>query len=592
MKGWKEIYFNDFIKLNRGFDLTNSQLIEGEFPVVNSTEIKFYHKSYKVNGPGVITGRSGSLGTVQYVEDKYWPHNTTLYVKDFKGNHPKFVYYFLQMMHLENFNSGAGVPTLNQNHLHKQKIIVPIPETQQRIASILSAYDDLIEVNNQRIKTLEQTARELYKEWFVRMRFPGYKEVKFKKGIPEGWITEKFEKHIKIVRGKSYTSQEIDDNIGEYPFINLKNMNRGGGFRLDGTKYFTGKFKKEQIVTPGDIVMAVTDMTQDRLIVGRVARVPLTEHKEYLISLDIAKIIPVELPSEFLYSTLRFNYYGESLAELANGTNVLHLSPDLLKKYPLLIPPMSLTQLFSKKVNSIYDLMDLLAIQNTQLRQIRDRLLPRLISGKLQVKAEKQEAKIVPLQNNNIQTEENNKAKAYFKRRVLAAYIIDHLKDENTFGHVKLMKLMYLCEHLAKIETVSNYHRDAAGPYDNQMIRSIDSQLKKAKWFECVKENQKYTYRALEKKDEYKSWFINYYAEYEIGIMSLLNIFGKQKTIEAEKVATLYEAYRFLNEKKTTFTDMDILNEVLNNWHESKQRISENEWQNCLNWMREKKWIN
>lgn len=308
-----------------------------------------------------------------------------------------FLYYLLRSItpyiQLIGDGKGSGKPIINKTEFSRVKVTVPDITIQKIVAPILSAYDDLIEVNNQRIKLLEQTARELYKEWFVRMRFPGYKQTKFKKGIPEGWVTEKFEKHIKIVRGKSYTSQEIDDNKGEYPFINLKNMNRGGGFRLDGTKFFTGKFKKEQIVTPGDIVMAVTDMTQDRLIVGRVARVPLTEHKEYVISLDIAKIISLELPPEFLYSTLRFNYYGESLAELANGTNVLHLSPDLLKKYSLLIPPNELTESFAEKVKPIYDLMDVLAIQNNQSREIRDRLLPRLISGKLEVK-EKQMATV------------------------------------------------------------------------------------------------------------------------------------------------------------------------------------------------------
>lgn len=308
-----------------------------------------------------------------------------------KGIDKRYLFFLLKSELFKGYIINTAQGAANQASITLKSILnfkvqLPPLSTQQRIASILSAYDDLIEVNNQRIKLLEQTARELYKEWFVRMRFPGYQQAKFKKGIPDGWVTEKFEKHIKVVRGKSYTSQEIDDNNGEYPFINLKNMNRGGGFRLDGIKYFTGKFKKEQIVIPGDIVMAVTDMTQDRLIVGRVARVPLTEHKEYVISLDIAKIISIELPPEFLYSTLRFNYYGESLAELANGTNVLHLSPDLLKKYSLLIPPQSLTESFSEKVKPIYDLMDVLAIQNNQCRQIRDRLLPRLISGKLQVK--------------------------------------------------------------------------------------------------------------------------------------------------------------------------------------------------------------
>ena len=136
MSKWEEVFFNDFIKLNRGFDLPNDEIQEGIFPVIASTTVKAYHINYKVSGEGVITGRSGSLGKVQYVKDKYWPLNTALYVKDFKGNIPKFVFYFLMEMHLENFDSGAGVPTLNQNHLHKLKINLPPLQTQQKIANI------------------------------------------------------------------------------------------------------------------------------------------------------------------------------------------------------------------------------------------------------------------------------------------------------------------------------------------------------------------------------------------------------------------------------------------------------------------------
>ncbi len=184
---WKECNFNDFAKLKRGYDLPNQNIIEGDYPVVASTSIKAFHKHFKSKAPGVVTGRSGSLGTVQYLAVDFFPLNTTLYVKDFKGNHPKFVYYFLQMMHLENFNSGAGVPTLNQNHLHKLKIKIPLIETQKKIAAVLSAYDDLIENNKRRIALLEKMAEEIYREWFVRMRFPGYKETKFEKGVPVGW---------------------------------------------------------------------------------------------------------------------------------------------------------------------------------------------------------------------------------------------------------------------------------------------------------------------------------------------------------------------------------------------------------------------
>lgn len=401
---WREYRIGELVDLSQGQVInaqTNHLVVSEGIPLLRITDMLNGTKTVFIDAEKVaqknvakpddiIYTRTGQVGLV-FKNQFGVVHNNSFKVipKDERLDR-QFLYWFLKTNaiyeYVNGVASGSAQPDLPHGSFKSITINLPPLPTQQRIASILSAYDDLIEVNNQRIKLLEQTARELYKEWFVRMRFPGYKQAKFKKGIPEGWVTEKFEKHIKIVRGKSYTSQEIDDNTGEYPFINLKNMNRGGGFRLDGTKYFTGKFKKEQIVKPGDIVMAVTDMTQDRLIVGRVARVPLTEHKEYVISLDISKIIPLELPPEFLYSTLRFNYYGESLAELANGTNVLHLSPDLLKKYSLLIPPQTLTESFSEKVKPIYDLMDVLAIQNNHCRQIRDRLLPRLISGKLQVK--------------------------------------------------------------------------------------------------------------------------------------------------------------------------------------------------------------
>jgi type I restriction enzyme S subunit len=303
----------------------------------------------------------------------------------------EYLYYYLllQRDYLETISSGATFPELSGGTLKKLKIQLPTLPKQQRVALIIKTYDDLIEVNNERIKLLEVTARELYKEWFVRMRFPDYKKAKFEKGIPKTWTIENLKEHITIVRGKSYTSEEIDDNNGDHAFINLKNMKRNGGFRLDGTKFFSGKFKKEQIVRPGDIVMAVTDMTQDRLIVGRVARVPLTEHKEYVISLDIVKIVSTKLPIDFIYSTLRFNYYGEHIAQFANGTNVLHLNPELLRKESILIPDEDLIKSFVQTVKPMFELIDVLAIEIEHLRQIRDRLLPRLISGKLEVKESK-----------------------------------------------------------------------------------------------------------------------------------------------------------------------------------------------------------
>ena len=366
---FKEKYFNNFIKLNRGFDLPNDKIIEGEYPVVASTEIKAYHKSFKVKAPGVVTGRSGSLGTVQYVSTNYWPLNTALYVKDFKGNDPKFVYYFLQTMHLENFNAGAGVPSLNQNHLHKQKIIVPDDVNhQRRIASILSAYDDLIEVNNQRIKLLEETARELYKEWFVRMRFPGHKEAKFVKGVPEGWKISTIADEVNIKMGQSPKS-EFYNEVGEgLPFHQGVGTY---GLRFPEHKIFcsvTGR-----IAEKGDILFSVRapvgrlNIADKKLIIGR--GLSAMKHKKGLNS--------------YLYYLLQNEFSSEDL--IGNGSIFNSVGKDELKGFKI-FDVGSLAKKFNDWVKPIDEQLLVLIQQNTQLRQIRDRLLPRLISGKLEVK--------------------------------------------------------------------------------------------------------------------------------------------------------------------------------------------------------------
>ena len=192
MNNLNKIKFKDFITLQRGFDLPKKDMIEGSVPVIGSTSIIGYHNQFKISPPGVITGRSGSLGIIQYITKNYWPQNTSLWTKDFKGNLPRYVYYFLQTLDLKNFNSGAGVPTLNRNHLDTLEIQVHNYQDQEKIAAILSAYDDLIENNTRRIKILEEMAQALYREWFVEFRFPGHEDVEMVddgcgRMILEGW---------------------------------------------------------------------------------------------------------------------------------------------------------------------------------------------------------------------------------------------------------------------------------------------------------------------------------------------------------------------------------------------------------------------
>jgi type I restriction enzyme, S subunit len=361
MEDWKEKYFNDFIKLNRGFDLPNSKLISGQYPVVTSTEIKSFHKEFKVEGPGVVTGRSGSLGTVQYIEGNYWPHNTTLYVKDFKGNHRKFVYFFLQTMHLENFNAGAGVPSLNQNHLHKQKIIIPHYRIQKQIAEILSTYDELIEINQQRIKLLEEVGRELYKEWFVRMRFPGYEEAKFVKGKPKGFgDIIYFKDFVKLNRGFDLPEEKIKE--GQYPVVASTSI-----------KAYHNQFKvKAPIITTGRS--------------GSLGTVLFVNEDGWPLNTSLyVKDFKGNEPL-YVYYTLK----AIDFESFNSGAGVPTLNQNHLHKLKMWIAGKELQKMFKEFTEPFFNQVEILNQQNTQLRQIRDRLLPRLISGKLEVKEVKE----------------------------------------------------------------------------------------------------------------------------------------------------------------------------------------------------------
>ncbi|MBC1268531.1 restriction endonuclease subunit S, partial [Trichormus variabilis FSR] len=124
-ESWERKRFDEFCLLQRGYDLPDTQVIPGQYPVIASTSIKTYHNQFKVNPPVITTGRSGSLGIILFINSQAWPLNTTLFVKNFYGNSPYLIYYTLKFLKLENFNSGAGVPTLNRNHLGGLYMSVP-----------------------------------------------------------------------------------------------------------------------------------------------------------------------------------------------------------------------------------------------------------------------------------------------------------------------------------------------------------------------------------------------------------------------------------------------------------------------------------
>jgi len=172
---WEVKRIGEFAPLQRGFDLPTDKIIKGNYPVVYSNGILNYHHEYKVKGPGVVTGRSGTIGKVTYVESDYWPHNTSLWVTDFKNNDPRYVFHLYKYLDLSKFASGSGVPTLNRNDVHSYKIAVPPIHEQQRIVSVLSLWDTAIAKQTSLIEKLTLRKRGLMQQLLTgKKRLKGF----------------------------------------------------------------------------------------------------------------------------------------------------------------------------------------------------------------------------------------------------------------------------------------------------------------------------------------------------------------------------------------------------------------------------------
>ena len=152
---WEVKRVDQFAPLQRGFDLPMSQIQRGDHPVVYSNGVQNRHAKFLVKAPGIVTGRSGTIGNVHFIEEDFWPHNTALWVTDFKSNDPKFVFYFLTSIGLERFGTGSGVPTLNRNDVHEFRVSVPpSPDEQTAIAEVLPDMDaELAALEQRREKT-------------------------------------------------------------------------------------------------------------------------------------------------------------------------------------------------------------------------------------------------------------------------------------------------------------------------------------------------------------------------------------------------------------------------------------------------------
>lgn len=204
-EGWVKARLGSVAELQRGFDLPSSQRVNGRVPIVSSGGVSGYHSEAKSRAPGVVTGRYGSIGDVFYLEEDFWPLNTSLWVKDFHGNHEKFIYYLLSNFDFKKFSDKTGVPGVNRNDLHAVKVWLPPLSEQKKIAQILSTWDKAITITEQLLVKSQQQKKALMQQLLT-----GKKRLLDKNGVKfsEKWEWLRASELFKTVSRKNNSKTE------------------------------------------------------------------------------------------------------------------------------------------------------------------------------------------------------------------------------------------------------------------------------------------------------------------------------------------------------------------------------------------------
>ncbi|MBS0552951.1 MAG: restriction endonuclease subunit S [Proteobacteria bacterium] len=361
--------------LKRGHDLPEHARQEGEVPVVSSSGITGFHNEAKAKAPGVVTGRYGTLGEVFYVAEDYWPLNTALYVVDFKGNDPQFSAYLLKNALKDYQSDKAAVPGVDRNVLHEIEVIAPDLATQYRVRNLLAAYDDLIENNRRRMGLLEESARLLYHEWFVHLRFPGHEHTRIVDGVPKGWERVPTPDAIEI-NPRTRLSDDEEHWYVEMAALLTDSMVIDGAVMRDGRS--GSKFRN------GDTLFArITPCLENGKtgFVNFMAPGESGRGSTEFIVLRSNRVTP-----EFVYCLARtYDFREHAIKSMVGSSGRQRVQESCFDKYMVLVPPSDLLRLFSESSVPIFDQIKNLHAQNRKLRAARDLLLPRLMSGEITV---------------------------------------------------------------------------------------------------------------------------------------------------------------------------------------------------------------
>lgn len=326
-----------------------------------------------------------------------------------KGFDVEFFYYLLKdrTEYIKSFASGSTFQEVSGSVVKNLSFLIPDIKEQKNISNILSKIDQKIEINQKINETLDDILKTLFKSWFVDFNTvkdkadgkstgltkdisdlfaDSLKESKLGK-IPKDYSLDKLGDHIEITKGKSYKSNELHNS--KVALVTLKSFLRNGGYREDGLKEYIGEFKEEQVVKEGDLIVAFTDVTQSADVIGKPAIIiDNPKYSKLVISLDVGVVRTKKnspISKNFIYYLMLTNRYASNSLAYTNGTNVLHLNKKAITDFIFCLPSKKLLEKFNKISEKILKKKSINSHENKILHNLRNIILPKLISGDLKI---------------------------------------------------------------------------------------------------------------------------------------------------------------------------------------------------------------
>ena len=383
-----------------GFELIETASLVGEnkFPnygkvskfVDEETFNKWFRKGHPRKGDILIATVGANIGNLSIMREGRGcvAQNLVALRVNSQVANADFLYYLLSSEYaqqlLKNLDIGAAQPSIKVPHLLNTVFAVPDVEEQRKIAAILSAYDDLIENNLRRIKILEEMAQNLYREWFVKFRFPGHENTRFVDSplgrIPEGWNVATLGAVASVIPGYAFKSKDWAD--AGVPVIKIKNIQPGNVIDTEQVDHVPEEIlsskQKKYWLFGGEVLIAMTGATA-----GKVGKLRIK--KPMLLNQRVAKIEPNQHFKDFVWCTMSSPGAEEKFYALADGAAQPNMSGGQIENFELLVPSIDLVQRFSYFVSPFVNDVDNMILRNKALRRTRDLLLPKLISGELDV---------------------------------------------------------------------------------------------------------------------------------------------------------------------------------------------------------------